>query len=253
VNPADYWVKYGLPAWQREQARKYDPDQPRVPPGNPDGGQWTSGSTSSATAGTSAAAEVLSRVFDNAGNDGTASPVMSDEGPDSPIPGARYAQVSISRFDRTGDPRIDKTTETLVQTLARAHTSVGEGAGPVYGIMVHSAFGADVKRQNIPGIGRDGVEQSFSLNDTARYGLDGSIRTDVVLRDPESPNSRPIAIWDVKTGGARLSGSRVMEIRDQVGVGADVPVIELHIKRGVTKKGRTIAGVTCAFIAAQRW
>ena len=41
VNPADYWVKYGLPAWQREPARKYDPDQPRVPPGNPDGGQWT--------------------------------------------------------------------------------------------------------------------------------------------------------------------------------------------------------------------
>jgi hypothetical protein len=26
----------------------YDPDQPRVPPGNPDGGQWTTGATSSA-------------------------------------------------------------------------------------------------------------------------------------------------------------------------------------------------------------
>jgi hypothetical protein len=179
--------------------------------------------------------------------------VLSDANPDPIIPGARYAEVSVSRFDRTGDPRIDKTTETLMQTLGRAHTSVGEGAGPVYGIMVHSVFGADVKRQNIAGIGREGVEQSFSLRDTADYGLDGSIRTDVVLRDPESPNSRPIAIWDVKTGGARLSGSRVTEIRDQVGVGTDVPVIELHITRGVTKKGRTSAGVVCAFIAAHRW
>src|ERR1041385_8045717 len=93
--------------------------------------------------------------------------------------------------------------------------------------------------------------QSGTSRPAARdYGLDGSIRTDVVLRDPESPNSRPIAIWDVKTGGARLSGSRVTEIRDQVGVGTDVPVIELHITHGVTKKGRTSAGVICAFIAA---
>ena len=43
VRPADYWVKYGLPAWQRECAHKYDPNQLRVPAGNPDGGQWTSG------------------------------------------------------------------------------------------------------------------------------------------------------------------------------------------------------------------
>src|SRR5256885_7211998 len=47
VRPAEYWVKYGLPAWQRECARKYDSDQPRVPAGNPDGGQWTSGGADS--------------------------------------------------------------------------------------------------------------------------------------------------------------------------------------------------------------
>jgi hypothetical protein len=47
VNPADYWVKYGRPAFEREQARKYDPNQPRVPAGNPDGGQWTGGGADS--------------------------------------------------------------------------------------------------------------------------------------------------------------------------------------------------------------
>jgi hypothetical protein len=244
-----------LPAWERECARKYDPNQPRVAAGNPDGGQWTSvGESGDAHAGDDPSKLVLDRVLlADAGRHAPSSEVLSDANPDPIVPGARYAEVSVSRFDRTGDPRIDKTTETLMQTLGRAHTSVGESAGPVYGIMIHSAFGADVKRQNIPGIGKDGVEQSFSFSDTRRYGLDGSIRTDVVLRDPESPNSRPIAIWDVKTGGARLSGSRVSEIRDQVGVETDIPVIELHITRGVTKKGRTIAGVVCVFIAAQRW
>src|SRR5947207_8402313 len=41
IEPSYYWLRYGLPAWQRECARKYDSDQPRVPAGNCDGGQWT--------------------------------------------------------------------------------------------------------------------------------------------------------------------------------------------------------------------
>ena len=32
-------------------ARKYSPDQPRVPAGNPDGGQWTDGAASGSTSG----------------------------------------------------------------------------------------------------------------------------------------------------------------------------------------------------------
>ena len=42
VRPAYYWQRFGLPAWQRRLAAKYDPDQPRVPAGNSDGGRWTS-------------------------------------------------------------------------------------------------------------------------------------------------------------------------------------------------------------------
>ncbi len=222
-------------------AQKYDPNQPRVPVGNPAGGQWTSGG-----AGTS----VLHRVFADADLQRTTSQVLSDASPDPVRTGSRYAQVSVERFDKTGDQRIDRTTETLMQTLARAHESVGDGAGPVYGIMVHGAFGADVKRQNLPGIGADGVEQSFSLRDVARYGLDGSIRTDVVQRDT---SGRIIAVWDVKTGEARLSGPRVREIRDQVGTGPEVPVIELHLKRGVTTKGRADRAKFTAVIAVRLW
>jgi hypothetical protein len=43
-------MKSILEALKREYyARKYDPNQPRVPAGNPDGGQWTNGSGSAAS------------------------------------------------------------------------------------------------------------------------------------------------------------------------------------------------------------
>jgi hypothetical protein len=35
ARPSRYWHRFGLPAWQREYARKYDPDQPRD-----DHGRW---------------------------------------------------------------------------------------------------------------------------------------------------------------------------------------------------------------------
>jgi hypothetical protein len=43
VRPDVYWLWYGYDALRRDLASKaYNPNQPRVPAGNPDGGQWTS-------------------------------------------------------------------------------------------------------------------------------------------------------------------------------------------------------------------
>jgi len=67
--------------------------------------------------------------------------------------------------------------------------------------------------------------------------LDGTIRTDVIFRDQ---GSKVIAIWDLKTGRAWLEPKRVREIRKEVNVGPDVPVIELHIRRGVTNKRQPV-------------
>ena len=53
----------------------------------------------------------------------------------------------------------------------------------LYGVLVHAEFARVVKALNLPGIGTVGVEQSFDSEGLARYGLDGSIRTDVVLRN----------------------------------------------------------------------
>ena len=46
-RPDYYWLRFGHDAWKRRQTltEKVDPNQPRVPAGNPDGGQWTSEAT----------------------------------------------------------------------------------------------------------------------------------------------------------------------------------------------------------------
>ncbi len=152
--------------------------------------------------------------------------------------GAQYAQLSVQNNAKTNNPVIDRTTDTLLQTLARIHTLAGDGSGPWYGTRIHVLFADDVRSQNLPGIGRDGVEQSFSLGDIAKYGEDGTVRVDVYMRDE---NGGIIAIWDVKTGGAVLIGARVRQLRAEAGVGADVPVIELHVTRGATLKARAFA------------
>jgi hypothetical protein len=151
--------------------------------------------------------------------------------------GDQYAALTVKNYHRTNNPLIDRTSDILFQTLLRdealvdrATVLLGELRPALYGTLVHVAFAADVRRQDIPGIGQDGVEQSFSLGRIVRYGLDDSIRTDVVLRDE---NGEIIAVWDVKTGNAALTDARRQEIREELDLFDDVPIMELHICRGV--------------------
>ena len=148
-----------------------------------------------------------------------------------------YAAVTVERYDKTNDPLIDRTTDILFQTLVqcaeivdRAQILLGKAGPTLYGTLVHGAFATKVRQMDLPGIGQGGVEQSFSLRDVVSYGSNGSIRTDVIMRDVDS---HVIAIWDVKTGNAELTDERRKEIRNEVGVFSDVPVIELHVRRGV--------------------
>jgi hypothetical protein len=72
------------------------------------------------------------------------------------------------------------------------------------------------------------VEQSFDPDGLARYGLDGSIRTDVVLRNRKD---EIIAIFDVKTGNATMAPVREAKIRAYTRVGRDVPIIIMRAVR----------------------
>lgn len=145
-------------------------------------------------------------------------------------------RAAVVRRDRTGNDRIDTTSDRLLDIAQETIDEIGPGSGKAYGILVHKRFADKVRALDLPGIGKDGVEQSFSLGDTVRYGLDGSVRTDIALREGRTRATRVISVWDLKTGSARLNPRRVREIRDQLGLSAGDYVFELKITNGVVIK-----------------
>lgn len=93
---------------------------------------------------------------------------------------------------------------------------------------MHTAFARAVKQAGIPGIAPTDVESTLFTGVPSPYGFPGAARTDVVQRDQRGVI---IAIFDLKTGGARLSRARREEIRLKAGVSGDVPVFELRLER----------------------
>lgn len=142
---------------------------------------------------------------------------------------------------RTGIPTIDETTEKLSADLIRVMDGlefIPDQTPQAYGIAVHVAFATRVRAADYPGIGGDGVEQSFLFKEVVEYGIAGSIRTDVALRDV---GGDVIAIYDLKTGGAVLGASRADELRAHTGALPNTPVIELNFFRGSRLKHEQIA------------
>lgn len=120
--------------------------------------------------------------------------------------------VTTSPGFYTGIQSIDEASDALSDIL----TDVVEKleylpsmSPQVYGIAVHAAFGLEVLFRGPPGVGD--IERTFSLDDAdSYYGLAGSIRTDVTLRNIQGDI---VAIYDVKTGNARMFQKRADELR----------------------------------------
>jgi hypothetical protein len=92
----------------------------------------------------------------------------------------------------------------------------------VYGTSVHSAFADE-----IAALGRSDIysEVSYLNGEVVPYGTPGSVRLDAVVGDPLAPT----AIYDLKTGSAVLTPSRIAQIRANLPAGfAEIPVLELR-------------------------
>jgi hypothetical protein len=217
----------------------FNPNQPRVPEGQREGGQWTSdgGAIGGAArlqndAETGRRVSVSSRIRPS--RPGGRAAILAT----SPLPQAPNANINID-YSRalTGISNIDDVTKSLSETLSRSMQDVNflpEWTPRTYGTAVHVDFGVRVRLLDIPGVE---VEQSFFKEDSAKYGDPGSIRTDIILRNEAGDIQ---AIYDVKTGGAVLTSTRVKEIRDHTGAGPDVPIIEMQVNRGATVKGMAL-------------
>jgi hypothetical protein len=158
--------------------------------------------------------------------------------------------LTVLRKDRTGDPRIDAKTDEILDILKDVVESTEPGEGFLYGIRIRAKLAVRLRALDLPGIGRHGVEQSFVAGDIVRHGLSGSIRTDVLLRDGRTSAAPIRAIWDIKTGDEGLSPSRIRALRAGAGVDASVPVIEIHLLRGISVKGRVSVAITIGVVIA---
>jgi len=213
--------------WERLKSylysRKYNRDQLRIPAGNSGGGQWT-------RVGQYGASRVI--LADAGGN--IAPQTLTDADPEPLIPGARYAaNIIIHPSAMTGTSSIDDSTRSLTEMLGNVMDVVEyvPGMSPqIYGIAVHTMFAATVRIQNFLGSGRWEVETTFG---GAYYGHKGSIRTDVILRNDSGDI---VAIYDVKTGGAKIDAARAAELRAKTQSSSSVPLIEMHVMRGVIGK-----------------
>jgi hypothetical protein len=148
------WQRYVQPGSElaklsEQIERKYRPDQPRVPAGVREGGQWTDDS------GTNGGSSHGSRDHSAGGEVSNPSPVstpgviLSDETPDPIRPGAQYAAViQIEPSAITGDPRIDSATVKLSQMLGqgsvRTDVVLRGDAGKIIAIYDAKTGSADV-------------------------------------------------------------------------------------------------------------
>jgi HK97 family phage portal protein len=193
---------------------KYDPNQPRVPAGNTDGGQWTGGGEGGAGSG-----------------DEESDQELLPEDSQSVAARSAITEDAISR-----NPLINRTSITLVKTLAEAMDRVRrEDYAPAqYGSRVHKEFADLLRQKGIEGIELVDIERSFGPQGPTYYGSSGSVRPDVILRDQ---TGKIIAIYDVKTGERGLEQNRADRLRLLTGSRPDVPVFQLHPIRDLDYKG----------------
>lgn len=117
-------------------------------------------------------------------------------------PGARVAPVASI------------ATPTALRNLAgKALASVGPGQGAVHGTRVHAAFANQIRA-----LGRADLhpEVSYLNGRVVPYGTKGAVRLDVVEGDRLAPK----AIFDLKTGGAKLTTARITQIRQHLPSGS---------------------------------
>jgi hypothetical protein len=210
----------------------FNPNQPRVPAGHSDGGQWTpEGAVSPGSANSSREEPSLSVWLGH---------FKTDPDSDTGIPEVQQASAHLEFDDwQTGISTIDNTTKALMDILNQTVATMSRaGMSPQrWGIFVHGAFAVQVKLAGLPGIDSGDVETTFSLIPGSRYGSKDSIRTDVVLRNDAGDI---IAIYDVKTGAADLDERRVNELLAKTRAAPGTPVFQLHLSHGPSRKAEQV-------------
>jgi len=216
--------------------QKYSPAQPRVPAGNPDGGQWTSegGSNVALNGTTDGNSKPNSGTQYAALDTGIRTDATENENRGEPDP--RYAMTTVHDESPmvTGNQRVDETTAKLTAVLVHIVDNLETWPGltpQAYGRLVHEEFADEVRAAVLPGIAYNDVETTWPAGWS--YGSLDSVRTDVVLHDDDGTI---IAIYDVKTGQSGLTPARIADLLAGTGAPPDTWVIELRPPGAIIRK-----------------
>jgi RHS repeat-associated protein len=137
-------------------------------------------------------------------------------GIDIGLAGTAVIATHAAAYSAGGD-----TLAILTAAARRAHARVGPGSGHAHGSRVHTAL-----KHEVQALGRSDLhpEASYLNGKYVRYGSPG-IRVDVA----EGPVDAPYVIYDLKTGGAKLTQRRIAEIRRHLPPASQgAPIVEIR-------------------------
>lgn len=210
--------------------RKYRQDQPRVPAGNPNGGQWTydpdtTGSISrllpavrrllrpGADPTRPALGAALTRYAIGSSGNGPGRQTIAEFNARAFARGEAGAGLDVRTMTRE---EVAYVCPRLGEVEARADRAVAEiaaerpGLRPaVFGTAVHTRIKDEINPLKDPDFF---AERSFLKELQARYGDRGSIRIDVFERVRDDT----VCVYDLKTGTSGLSVPRMTEISTHV-------------------------------------
>jgi len=119
---------------------------------------------------------------------------------------------------------VDKATDMLMEQASNALKTLGKGSGAAYGTKAHSIFSKSINGMQI-GNYTIKSEVSYLNGQIVKHGTKGSARIDAGLYNSKN---ELIHVFDLKTGGARLTTKQVQHIQGQVG--RPVGVSELKVQ-----------------------
>ena len=126
-----------------------------------------------------------------------------------------YVPGAVSVDDSMAIPSNDE----IIRRATEAANEAYPGKGHVVGSRKHTVFGEVIRSYNSPSLK---TEVSYKGGKEAPYGTKDSIRFDAVEYDIYT--EKPIRAWDLKTGNATLTQSRINKMQNQSGL-YDIPIL----------------------------
>lgn len=203
-------------------ARKYDPNQPRVPAGTPDGGQWTSEGSSPSSVrpifydprrlAVQKAIEVGLAFYTwlSARNGRDSQAIITFNASEFKPDGRGELDLSgVKLLDRdevdAACPRLGEVQERTDYAADGVRRS-GRYLPPAeFGTAVHTNLKKQIEDLDDPNFR---AEVSYVKNEEENYGRKNSIRIDVL----ENVGDGTVCVYDIKTGRRGLSVARTAEI-----------------------------------------